>query len=280
MGRDAGRAATRDRREGRPAVALSEVLRRVEPSGAPIQAALRVGAGIARDLHETGHVAEIGADVDALVPRRLDPDRIWLGLDGGIWLDLAGSTRRGPRSSSSWEHAAPEVLLGETSDGRAALFSLGVLLFELLAGARLYHGEPQEIAARVVEEPPPDLGEARADCPADLVELLFELLCKEASARPASPGEVARRLEAMIDERVSWEGEVGLAAFLAGLVAPEALEAEYPSGAEDGERDPAAPAPSSPRTPGPRRLLWDVVVVALLLGLSAVAGWLVRALFG
>lgn len=92
-------------------------------------------------------------------------------------------------------YMAPEQLRFETPDRRADLFALGVVLYELLAGRRLYHGsDGAEGARRILHEPPPDIMDEREDCPPEVVQLLFMLLAKEPAMRPKDAVEVAERL--------------------------------------------------------------------------------------
>ncbi len=95
-------------------------------------------------------------------------------------------------------YMSPEQLRFENPDRRADLFALGVVLYELLAGRRLYHGsDGAEGARRILHEPPPDIMDEREDTPPEVVQLLFMLLAKEPGMRPGDAQEVAERLEAI-----------------------------------------------------------------------------------
>lgn len=96
------------------------------------------------------------------------------------------------------ECMAPEVLAGQRADHRSDLYSLGVLLFQLLAG-RL----PFEAAAlgalmrQVANDAPPPLQSLRADLPPALPALVAGLLAKDPAARPPDGAAVARELRAL-----------------------------------------------------------------------------------
>jgi serine/threonine protein kinase len=73
----------------------------------------------------------------------------------------------------------------------------------MLSGAAPFQGEsPREILAALVQEPPPDLRETRADVPDALAILVKRMLSKDPSARPPSAAAVARNLEAILSARV------------------------------------------------------------------------------
>ncbi|MEZ4373335.1 MAG: hypothetical protein R3B07_21105 [Polyangiaceae bacterium] len=75
-------------------------------------------------------------------------------------------------------------------------------LFEMLSGVRLYSGpEVNEVARRILTEPPPDIQSFRDDVPPEVEELLFELLAKQRELRPASAKDVALILEDAASER-------------------------------------------------------------------------------
>ena len=92
-------------------------------------------------------------------------------------------------------YMSPEQLRFETPDRRADLFALGVVLYELVAGRRLYHGSDGIAGARrILNEPPPDVGDEREDAPPEIVQLLFMLLAKQPQMRPPDAAAVAEHL--------------------------------------------------------------------------------------
>ena len=82
----------------------------------------------------------------------MTPSNILLGDDGAVKLSdfgiakVAQSERtRSKGTKGKAPYMSPEMALGEAVDGRADLFALGVVMFELLAGVRPFDG-PTDLA--------------------------------------------------------------------------------------------------------------------------------------
>jgi serine/threonine protein kinase len=100
-----------------------------------------------------------------------------------------------PRSMS------PEQALGEPVDSRSDLFSLGVLLYELVTGASPFAGDDHaQTMRRIVLHQPRPLAVEAPGVPPALAELVDQLLDKSVPRRPQSAQEVAVRLRAIGDD--------------------------------------------------------------------------------
>ena len=90
---------------------------------------------------------------------------------------------------------APEQVRGEPWTPATDVFALGVVLWELVAGARLFHrGPPWLSQAAVIEAPAPPLADPLVDAIAQAA------LDKDPARRTATAGDLAERLRALLTD--------------------------------------------------------------------------------
>jgi serine/threonine-protein kinase len=113
-------------------------------------------------------------------------------------LTMAGSVMGSP------QYLSPEQIRGEDLDGRSDIFSLGVVLYEMLSGKRPFEGDTiTTLVYQILHKEPPPISELRA-VPPRLEELLRRMLAKSAAERLGTAGEAAREL-AFIEAELSDE---------------------------------------------------------------------------
>jgi serine/threonine-protein kinase len=95
-------------------------------------------------------------------------------------------------------YMSPEQVAGGVVDGRSDLFSLGVVLFELLTGQRPFPGHTlTEVAYKIVHEPARIPSQVRPGLPPAFNPIVLKLLEKDPDRRYARGADVARALEAL-----------------------------------------------------------------------------------
>jgi serine/threonine-protein kinase len=170
---------------------------------------------LARRLTRTGKLdvplalritREVAAGLGAVhaagyVHRDVKPSNILLGA-GGVVLTDFGLARAVAASSDEKvsttgllvgtpEYSSPEQSRDENIDGRSDLYSLGIVLYEMLAGEPPYTGRnTQVVAAKHQHEPVPGIRIVRPEVPPAIEQTLLRLLAKQPSERPGSAEEV------------------------------------------------------------------------------------------
>jgi len=137
-----------------------------------------------------------------VIHRDLKPENVLLAADGTPRLSDFGLSRLADQEGSSralvgtLPYLSPEALAGGALDARADLWALGVMLFEMLSGARPFRGEsPAALVRAILHDPLPDLVAAGSGAPAELLELSQRLLARNPEQRVAS----ARQLGALLE---------------------------------------------------------------------------------
>ena len=164
----------------------------------PVDEALELAATIARALafaHEQG-----------LVHRDVKPQNVLLNGDGrpkvtdfGIARSLdidQGVTQTGTVLGTS-NYIAPEQASGERVDAQTDVYSLGVVLFELLTGEVPFEGENfVAVALKHINEAPPSVLDRRGDVPQRVAAAIDRALAKDPRKRFSSMDAFAAELEA------------------------------------------------------------------------------------
>jgi serine/threonine-protein kinase len=189
----------------------------------PVQLCVNIARQVADGLHAAHELRDLDGKPLDLVHRDVSPQNIILGFDGVARLTdfgIAKAIGRAHRTSTGIlkgksGYFSPEQLQFEEPDRRSDIFCLGIVLFELLSGKRLYGGDsPMTAAKRILREPPPDIHEVRQDVHPMLVKLLFEMLAKDREHRPADALAVERQLDRILSEITLEEDAIRVADFV------------------------------------------------------------------
>ncbi|QEH35214.1 Serine/threonine-protein kinase PrkC [Aquisphaera giovannonii] len=184
---------------GRP---LSEVIR---DRGASED--LREAAAWVRDLARAlGYAHGLG-----VIHRDIKPQNVMLDEQGRPRiLDFGLAKRLDEDATMTTEgsllgtpaYMAPEQARGETRSvgPRSDQYSLGAVLYELIAGRRPFDGPPHAVVAKVAAEEPPPLRSLRADVPADLAAICQKAMEKDPARRYATA-------EAFADDLERWRAD-------------------------------------------------------------------------
>jgi serine/threonine-protein kinase len=272
------------------------------------------GLGYAHEFQdpETGEPLRI-------IHRDISPDNIVISSTGAVKVLDFGIAKAASQDHTTKAgvvkgkiaYMAPEQLARKPMDHRADIYSLGVVLYELLAGARPYDGsnELALLQARVSGQPVVPLATRRPDLPGEICDIAQKALELDPDRRYASCRELQTELEHLLHQATLPIGTREIAQQVADLQAepdwgklPGSSQASAPppapqtpppaarEGTTDSFRPPAPPAPASPtsasqetdpRPPpaAPRRSRLPIIAAAAVV-LLALGGLTVRALLG
>jgi eukaryotic-like serine/threonine-protein kinase len=269
----------------------------------PIGIAARIMADACAGLHAAHALTDEDGKPLELVHRDVSPHNILVGIDGTSRITDFGIAKALGRIEQTdagqvkgkFAYMSPEQLRREPLDARSDVFAAGVVLWELLAGERLFLGQDVlETAQRVLELPIPPLA---PDVPAAFSELCLRALSRDKRDRFRTIAELRDSLEAAAraSGTVTATAEVG--AWVSGLIREqigarhEALRVYVRKG--DQEREPESAnhkpigtltgsgtvsVPSSPPSvrPPARRSIW-IAGAGLVMAMGVViAIWISR----
>lgn len=178
--------------------ALSE---RIADGALPVGEAVTIAAGVAEAL-AAAHAAGV-------IHRDVKPSNIILSASGAKLTDF-GLARRldgsalttASRVMGSLPYMSPEQVRGKKLSGASDIYSLGVVLYEMLTAERPFDAaDDAALATKILSQPPPLVSRQRKDAPVGLDLLLLGMLAKDVKLREKSAAEVAGKLREVAEVR-------------------------------------------------------------------------------
>jgi eukaryotic-like serine/threonine-protein kinase len=166
--------------------------------------AARIVALAAEGLHYAHEASDEDGNALHLVHRDVSPQNIFVTYGGDVKVTDFGIARAEGRLADTHSgrmkgktgYLAPEQVLGDAVDRRADVFSLGVVLYEITTGVRLFAGATDaEALFRIANHTARDPRNDAPDYPAELAAIAIKALEKFPEDRFATAGEMARALE-------------------------------------------------------------------------------------
>jgi hypothetical protein len=110
-------------------------------------------------------------------------------------------------------YMSPEQCMGEELDHRSDIYSLGVVLYEMLAGVVPFNSPtPTAVAVQHATQPPPPLRAINMGVPAAVESAILRALAKRREARPQTAAAFAQELTEAVSEGTLLRGSVAAAA--------------------------------------------------------------------
>src|SRR5205085_1350761 len=249
-------------------------------------APIKVAVEYARQI-----LAAVGfAHRHGIVHRDIKPHNVLVGPEGRLKVTDFGIARSGASQMTevgsiigTAQYLSPEQARGAPVDQTSDLYSVGVVLYELLTGQVPFTGEtPLEIAMKHLAEVPKPPSELRPEVPHDLDLVVLRALAKDPADRYPTAEQMDADLERVLTGMpVGSETAEAATAVLSGsgviAAAPTSVITRPTQGA------PSRPAPPGGTPPagyygyeGPprrRRPVWPWILAVLLLAAAGAAAW-------
>lgn len=160
------------------------------------------------------------AHTQGIIHRDLKPSNIFLDerqnaylADFGLAKPVSGSydlTRTDEGISGTPEYMSPEQVRGMKLDGRTDIYSLGVIVFQLLVGYPPFSGQnPMETVLKQISDAVPSVSSIQPDLPRELDHVFYKVLSKAVDERYQSGREFADDLKAILHPiRLSWVRQI------------------------------------------------------------------------
>lgn len=228
-----------------------------------------------------------------IIHRDIGPQNIFITFDGQVKIIDFGIARAASHNSATTlgslkgklAYMSPEQASGQQIDLRADIFSVGIILYELVTGCHLYSGDPKQVLAQAAGAKFTAAREAKPGLPASLYDILDKALARDAADRYQSAEALRSDLE-KCGHDIKKARSKDLARFMNNLFTQEARHeqdalraaaaAELPHPDEAAE---AAAAMGQDETvfmvvPKPKRSPWRLVLLGgLLIAAATNALW-------
>jgi serine/threonine protein kinase len=215
---------------------LGRLLNAANRSGQPVplQHVLTIALGVAAGLHCAHERAGVDGRPLGIVHRDLSPGNVFITYEGGVKLldfGIAKATSRtsitlGPTRKGKVSYMSPEQCVGGDIDRRSDIFSLGIVMWELCTGQRLFRGDNEfGIMNQITTLDAPSPRQHVPQLPEALCDILARALQRDREARYQTAMELHDALE-------GFAGQAGLmpsSAALARYLEASCGHRDYPS---------------------------------------------------
>ncbi len=185
----------------------------------PLNLVLRIIAEVCEGLHHAHGWKTPDGQPAGIIHRDISPQNILVTFDGGVKIvdfgvakaaHMASKTRSGVLKGK-YSYMSPEQIRGKKMDGRADLFSLGVVMYETVTGRRLFKRESEvSTLDAVLHAQVPQPTRIDGTVPADVEAITMKAL----APNPDERFQTAREMQLVIEDTMLASGLTASSAYL------------------------------------------------------------------
>jgi len=207
---------------------VTDIIRRSIAAGGflPLEHAVQIVADVAAGLAYAHERREIDGKVTRIVHRDVSPSNVLVTYEGVTKIVDFGIARvqdqireESGMRPGKMSYMSPEQVRGEISDHRADIYALGIVLYEVTVGRRLFRGPPEVVMKRILEEQVPPPTYIRRGYPPALELIIMKALEKKPADRQQSAAELQHELLEFMEETGLKSGPRRLARYMKDLFA-------------------------------------------------------------
>jgi len=196
----------------------------------PLRFAVQIAMQVADALHYAHEMKRPDGSLVDIVHRDVSPSNIIVTYDGAVKLLDFGVAKAATRTvktrtgtlKGKISYMSPEQAKGAPVDRRSDIFSLGIVLWEMITTSRLFRGENDLATLQlIINVPPKKPSEARPDCPPELERIALKALSQDITERYQTADELLRDLEAFQREADIGPSATALSVYVSELFAAE-----------------------------------------------------------
>lgn len=168
----------------------------------PLAVAIGIVSQVCMALHHAHERRDREGRALRVVHRDVTPHNIIISLDAVVKVLDFGVAQTSARVDTdagavrgTYAYMGPEQVRGRPLDKRADVFALGVILYELTTGRRLFRGSDVEIMTAIVERDVAPPSRHLANYPPELEQIVLQALARDRSKRTASAAHLALALD-------------------------------------------------------------------------------------
>jgi serine/threonine-protein kinase len=185
-------------------VSLADLCRAAAKANKPMPLAVAIGIvhQVSMALHHAHEKHDREGRALRIVHRDVTPHNIMLSLDAVVKVldfGVAQTTARVDTDAGAvrgtYAYMGPEQVRGRPLDKRADVFALGVILYELTTGRRLFRGSDIQVMTQIVEQDVPAPSSLLPNYPGELEQVVTAALARDRGRRTPSAAHLALTLD-------------------------------------------------------------------------------------